>query len=150
MRPALSILLLLSALAGAGCAPVYRTPLQADQDAKLFAPPRPGLTALYVYRDSSYAPHWPIKVTLLDSIDTDLPAGNYLRVDIQPGPIDLACVTAALPDHQRITVAAGEVRYFQVRLNPGTYNPYCLVVAVAPEAAQAAIRVQSRIERINP
>jgi hypothetical protein len=150
MQRALSILFLLSALALGACDPVFRTPPQADQDAKLFPPPLPGQTALYIFRDSSYAPHWPIKVTVLDAVDTLMPAGTYLRVDVPPGPLDVRCVTAALPDHRRTTVAAGETRYLQVRLNPGTYSPYCLVVDVAPEAAQAAIRVRSRVEPINP
>lgn len=150
MRRPLSILFLLSGLVLAACDPVFRTPLQADQQAKLFESPPPGMAGIYIYRDSSYAPHWPIKVTLLDSIDTELPAGTYLRVNVQPGPQDIRCVTAALPDHRRLAIPAGEVRYFQVRLNRGTYSPYCLVVDVAPEAAQAEIRARTRVEPMNP
>jgi hypothetical protein len=150
MRRPLSILFLLSALSSTACDPVFRTPPQADQEAKLFQPPPPGAAALYIYRDSSYAPHWPIKVTLLDRIDTELPAGTYLRVNVQPGPIDVRCVTAALPDHRRTALAAGETLYLQVRLNRGTYSPYCLLVDVAPEAAQSEIRTRTRVEPINP
>jgi hypothetical protein len=150
MRRASSIFFLLSALATGACGPVFRTPLQADQEAKLFAPPPPGLSGVYIYRDSSYAPRWPIKVHILDSVNTELPAGTYLRVDLQPGLSDISCITNALSDHRRTPLVAGEVRYFQVRINPGSFGVYCLVVEVAPEAAQAVVRTQSRVEPINP
>lgn len=144
----LRLLPLLLVLATAACEASPKTSVEADQRAKQFDPPPPGVGALYVFREGDYAQYWGVAIRLVGGTRAYLQTGTFMRLDMPPGLTELTCSTAGLIDRQRIDVAAGTVRYFEVVVRPGTASPYCLVGEVSPEDAQPRIRTKRRVEPI--
>jgi hypothetical protein len=142
--PLLLILLL------AGCGPVPKASIEADQRAKLFESPPPNLGAIYVYRADPKSLWWGTRIAFIGGVtselSTELPSGTFLKFESQPGLAEISCFTTGLRDRHEIVVVGGQVRYFETSISWGDYSPYCLVREVPAEWAQAAIRVRTRVE----
>lgn len=140
-------LLSLLVLIPTACAQVPRASQQQEQQAKLFeATPQAG--ALYIYRQGYHARFWEAQVRLAGSIATLLPAETFLRLETAPGPAELICFTAALPDYHPFSIAAGEVRYFELTVHSGLFSPYCLLQEVPADHAQPLIKAKRMVEPI--
>ena len=149
MRP--TSLTILSCLLLAACGPsVQRTALQDDASAKAFPEPAPSMAAVYLYRDASYAPHWPVNVKVLGAVQTPLPVGSFVRAEVSPGLTEVSCVTNALPDRRRIDLLPDQTHYFRVTINAGDWGPFCLVAEVPASEGQAAVRAARRIPPLYP
>jgi hypothetical protein len=132
------------------CASVPRgTPAESDAAKRFDAPPS-DVASLYIYRTTSYANTWRTVVNLvgnpLKEFSTDLPAGTFLKVASPPGPAEINCVVANLPDRHQIEIVAGQIRYFEVTLRPSMYSPYCLVQETTPERAQPLVKGMTLVE----
>ena len=144
--------LLLSLLMLGACVPAPRATPQEDEQSKRFEPAPFDRAVLYIHRNSDFASFWESEVSVIggggSSIHLPLPRDAFVRVEREPGPIEVSCMTSSLADRELTVVRAGQIRYFNVSLHVGAGSPYCLVREVAPEAGQAIVRAGRQVKPI--
>ncbi len=129
MRRTIAILAVL--IAGCDTASVPLASSQADAEGKTFAAPPPGQGAIYIVRGGDAG-------TLLSIVvgSRNLgPLGNYtwFRQDVAPGTVPVRCTGGESSQIVDVAVAAGELRFLQVRPTTGWAALRCAIAEIPPD-----------------
>ena len=115
------------------------SPMQ-DANGKQFAAPPPGLGALYFFNPTSAGPA--IKVVVNGQEIGQLGTQTWLRAELAPGERTVRCWGAASSSALSIYLAPGEIRFFDIEMNPG--QPACSVREAPPDQGRSAVLMGGR------
>lgn len=126
----------------AGCAatPVATAPPGADISGKQFAPPPPGLGAVYFYYPTTVGPA--INVGVGPQRVTRLGPMTWARVELSPGGHVLHCRGPNSANSLSLSIAPGDMRFIDIQEPVGAYA--CTIQETGPEAGRAAIMAGTR------
>ena len=125
-----------------GAAPSYvpMAPPGQDANGKQFAAPPYGMAALYFFNPSSAGPVLKVAVNGLDI--GRLGTQTWMRAEFAPGERTVRCWGADSSSALSIYLAPGEIRFFDIEMNPG--QPACSVVEASPENGRSAVLMGGR------
>jgi hypothetical protein len=111
-----------------------------DAAGKQFAAPPPGLAALYFFNPTSAGPV--LKVVMNGQEIGLLGTQTWMRAELAPGERIVRCWGAGSTNALSIYLAPGEMRFFDVEMNPG--QPACSVREVPPGDGRSAVLMGGR------
>jgi hypothetical protein len=125
-----------------GTAPSYvpMAPPVQDANGKQFAAPPYGQAALYFFNPTSSGPV--IKVAVNGLEIGQLGTQTWMRAEFSPGDRTVRCWGAASSSALSVYVSPGEIRFFDIEMNPG--QPACSVVEVPADAGRSAVLMGGR------
>jgi hypothetical protein len=111
-----------------------------DAAGKQFAAPPPGLAALYFFNPTGAGPV--IKVVMNGQEIGLLGTQTWMRAELAPGQRIVRCWAADSTSALSIYVAPGEMRFFDIEMNPG--QPACSVREVPASDGRSAVLMGAR------
>ena len=111
-----------------------------DAAGKRFAAPPPGQAALYFFNPTSAGPV--IKVVMNGQEIGLLGTQTWLRAELAPGERTVRCWGADSTSALSIYLAPGEMRFFDIEMNPG--QPACSVREVPPGDGRSSVLMGGR------
>ena len=139
MRPMVVMGLLLMA-ACSGPPPVTYAPPGQDAAGKAFTPPPAGMAAVYFYNPTNSGPA--INVTVGAMVIGRLAPMSWMRVELGAGWHAISCTTANSANPSSITVGAGQMRFIDIEMPPG--SSVCSIREASPEAGRAGVLAGQR------
>lgn len=130
--------LLVSACSGPP--PVTYAPPAQDAAGKAFNPPPAGMAAVYFYNPTNNGPA--INVTVGAMVIGRLAPMSWMRVELGTGWHAISCTTANSANPSSITVAAGQIRFIDIEMPPG--SAVCSIREASPEAGRAGVLAGQR------
>ncbi len=131
----------------AGCATVPLAGPGADAEGKLFDPPAPGDSVLYLYRNSLLGSEVAFSLA-----DNQQPIGSlanktWIRVEVPPGQHVISCtapsyapMTQTPAQAATVNIGPGETRFLEVDVWPGLpLNPRCTATEVSGDKGRAGV-----------
>ena len=144
MRRAIAGVLLL--LSGCGNPSTGGTaPSAQDAVGKQFNPPPSGMAAVYFYNPTNIGPA--INVTVGPMVIGSLVPTSWMRVELAPGWHAMSCTTANSVNPSSITLAPGQMRFFDIEMPPG--SPVCSIREASPDAGRAGVLAGQRAMQIQ-
>ena len=139
MRPMVVMGMLLVA-ACSGPPPVTYAPPGQDAAGKAFNPPPAGMAAVYFYNPTNNGPA--INVTVGAMVIGRLAPMSWMRVELAAGWHAISCTTVNSANPSAITVAAGQIRFVDIEMPPG--SAVCSMREASPEAGRAGVLAGQR------
>ena len=140
MRVSSIAVLLMLGLAACEGSNVAMAPPGQDIAGKQFAPPPPGMGAVYFFNPSTASPV--LNVTANGQEIGRLGTQTWMRTELAAGPYTLRCRGAGSANAMNMDVAPGNILYVDVQLLPGQY--VCTIRETDPGSGQAAVMNGSR------
>ena len=137
--PSVTVLLLLG-LAACESSNVGMASQGQDIAGKQFAPPPPGMGAVYFFNPATASPVLNVRANgqEIGALGTQ----TWMRTELAAGPYTLRCRGAGSANAMNMDVAPGNIRYVDVQLLPGQY--VCTIRETDPGSGQAAVMNGSR------
>lgn len=129
-----------------GCSSVPRASPEADAEGKRFTPPPAGQGALYVYRGGVLGGAYVFPISAADRQLGTLPAGAWLRRDLEAGQYDVRCTGGENVASIVVPLAAGETRFVSVTTGVGWAAPRCGLAEVSAAEGRAGVLARRRIQ----
>ena len=123
-----------------GPPPVTYAPPAQDAAGKAFNPPPAGMAAVYFYNPTNNGPA--INVTVGAMVIGRLAPMSWMRVELGAGWHAISCTTANSANPSSITVAAGQIRFIDIEMPPG--SAVCSIREASPETGRAAVLAGQR------
>lgn len=126
----------------AGCAAteVATAPPGADISGKQFAPPPPGLGAVYFYYPTTVGPA--INVGVGPQRVARLGPMTWARVELNPGGHVLHCRGPNAVNSLSVSIAPGDMRFIDIQEPVGAYA--CTIRETGPDAGRAGVMAGTR------
>jgi hypothetical protein len=145
MHTAMTLALTLFVAACANTA-IPMAPAAEDVSGKQFAPPPPGLAALYIFRANKGTDY-----TIIDGQKTlgTLGANNWMRVELPPGSHNFHCAVPKYSDLVSSTVvflSPGNIAYLSASLWESGFS--CHLVSEDADIGVPAVRRGSRVNAL--
>ena len=111
-----------------------------DAVGKEFPAAPPGMAALYFFNPASAGP---VLNVLVNGRDIGrLGTQTWMRAEFAPGERLIRCIGGASSAALSVYVSPGQVRYFDIEMNPGA--PSCVVREASPEDGRSAVLMGGR------
>lgn len=137
--PSITVLLLLGLAACEG-SNVGMASRGQDIAGKQFAPPPPGMGAVYFVNPATASPV--LNVTANGQEIGALGTQTWMRTELAPGPYTLRCRGGGSANAMNMSIAPGSIRYVDVQMLPGQY--VCTIRETDPGSGQAAVMSGAR------
>jgi hypothetical protein len=111
-----------------------------DIAGKQFAPPPPGMGAVYFFNPVAASPV--LNVTANGQEIGALGTQTWMRTELAAGPYTLRCRGGGSSNAMNMNIAAGTIRYVDVQMLPGQY--VCTIRETDPGSGQSAVMSGSR------
>ncbi len=139
MRRSLIAVLMLGLAACQG-SNVAMAPPGQDIAGKQFAPPPPGMGAVYFFNPSTASPV--LNVTANGQEIGRLGTQTWMRTELAAGPYTMRCRGGGSANALQMNIAPGNIRYVDVQMLPGQY--VCSIRETDPGSGQSAVMNGSR------
>ena len=139
MRRSLIAVLMLGLAACQG-SNVAMAPPGQDIAGKQFAPPPPGMGAVYFFNPSTASPV--LNVTANGQEIGRLGTQTWMRTELAAGPYTMRCRGGGSANALQMNIAPGNIRYVDVQMLPGQY--VCSIRETDPGLGQSAVMNGSR------
>ena len=136
-------MLLLAACSGPP--PVSMAPPGQDAAGKQFNPPPAGMAAVYFYNLTNTGPA--INVTVGAMVIGSVAPTTWMRVEVGAGWHAISCTTANSVNPSSMTVAPGQMRFFDIEMPPGA--AVCSIREASLDAGRAAVLAGQRTMQIQ-
>jgi len=134
------LVVLLLALAGCQSSTVAMAPPAQDAAGKQFAPPPPGMGAVYFFNSSTASPVLDVRV---DGREIGrLGTQTWMRTELGAGHHVLRCLGANSANGIWVNIAPGDMRFIDVQMLPG--QSVCTIRETSPTAGRAGVLAGSR------
>ncbi len=137
--PTVTVLLLLG-LAACESSNVGMASQGQDIAGKQFAPPPPGMGAVYFFNPATASPV--LNVTANGQEIGALGTQTWMRTELAAGPYTLRCRGGGSSNAMNMTIVPGNIRYVDVQMLPGQY--VCTIRESDPGSGQAAVMSGAR------
>lgn len=140
MRVSSIAVLLMLGLAGCEGANVAMAPPGQDIAGKQFAPPPPGMGAVYFFNPSTASPVLNVRANGQEI--GRLGTQTWMRAELAPGPYTMRCRGGGSANALNMEIVPGVIRYVDVQMLPGQY--VCTIRETDPGSGQAGVMNGSR------
>lgn len=140
MRVSSIAVLMMLGLAACEGSNVAMAPPGQDIAGKQFAPPPPGMGAVYFVNPSTASPV--LNVTANGQEIGRLGTQTWMRTELAAGPYTMRCRGGGSANAMNMTIAPGNIRYVDVQMLPGQY--VCTIRETDPGSGQSAVMNGSR------
>jgi hypothetical protein len=125
-----------------GTAPSYvaMAPAIQDSNGKQFGPPPAGMAALYLFNPTSAGPV--LNVVVNGREIGRLGTQTWMRAEFAAGEHNVRCIGGDSSGAISIFLSPGQVRFFQIAMNPG--QMVCSVREVPPGEGRSAVLMGGR------
>ena len=134
------IAVLMLGLAACQGSNVAMAPPGQDIAGKQFAPPPPGMGAVYFFNPSTASPV--LNVTANGQEIGRLGTQTWKRTELAAGPYTMRCRGGGSANALQMNIAPGNIRYVDVQMLPGQY--VCSIRETDPGLGQSAVMNGSR------
>lgn len=134
------IAVLMLGLAACQGSNVAMAPPGQDIAGKQFAPPPPGMGAVYFFNPSTASPV--LNVTANGQEIGRLGTQTWMRTELAAGPYTMRCRGGGSANALQMNIAPGNIRYVDVQMLPGQY--VCSIRETDPGLGQSAVMNGSR------
>ncbi len=134
------IAVLMLGLAACQGSNVAMAPPGQDIAGKQFAPPPPGMGAVYFFNPSTASPV--LNVTANGQEIGRLGTQTWVRTELAAGPYTMRCRGGNSANALQMNIAPGNIRYVDVQMLPGQY--VCSIRETDPGSGQSAVMNGSR------
>lgn len=134
------IAVLMLGLAACEGSNVAMAPPGQDIAGKQFAPPPPGMGAVYFFNPSTASPV--LNVTANGQEIGALGTQTWVRTELAAGPYTMRCRGGNSANALQMNIAPGNIRYVDVQMLPGQY--VCSIRETDPGSGQAGVMNGSR------
>ncbi len=134
------IAVLMLGLAACQGSNVAMAPPSQDIAGKQFAPPPPGMGAVYFFNPSTASPV--LNVTANGQEIGRLGTQTWVRTELAAGPYTMRCRGGGSANALSMNIAPGNIRYVDVQMLPGQY--VCSIRETDPGSGQSAVMNGSR------
>ena len=134
------IAVLMLGLAACQGSNVAMAPPGQDIAGKQFAPPPPGMGAVYFFNPSTASPV--LNVTANGQEIGRLGTQTWMRTELAAGPYTMRCRGGGSANALQMNIAPGNIRYVDVQMLPGQY--VCSIRETDPGSGQSAVMNGSR------
>jgi hypothetical protein len=134
----------------AACSDVPMAEAPADQAARAFPAPQPGLAALYVYRDSGVlGAAQPFSASVGQRTLGQLAPATFFLVDLPPGQYDVRCTGQENSAAKLVDLAPGETRFVELSVRLSVGMPRCSLAEAPSEQGRAAVAAGHRAQDVR-